>query len=48
MFSLFYWTEGIPMLIEKYRAKAEEAIELKQKEAEFREIKRKLDEQKQK
>jgi hypothetical protein len=32
------------MLIEKYRTKAEEAIELKQREAEYREMKRKNEE----
>lgn len=34
------------MLIEKYRTKAEEAMELKQKEAEYREMKRKEEEMK--
>jgi hypothetical protein len=32
------------MLIDKYRAKAEEAIEFKQREAEYRELKRKNEE----
>jgi hypothetical protein len=34
------------MLIEKYKTKAEEAMELKQKEAEYREMKRREEEQK--
>jgi hypothetical protein len=32
------------MLIEKYKSKAEEAIELRQREAEFKEMKRKNEE----
>lgn len=35
--------EGVPMLIEKYRAKAEEEIEIKQREAEYLEQKRRAE-----
>ncbi len=35
--------EGVPMLVGKYRAKAEEAMEIKQREAEYLEQKRKVE-----
>lgn len=35
--------EGVPMLVGKYRAKAEEAMEIKQREAEYLEQKRKAE-----
>ncbi len=33
-------TEGVPMLVNKYRTKAEEQIEIKQREAEYLEQKK--------
>lgn len=40
---MFVHIEGVPMLIEKYRSKAEEEIELKQREAEYLEERKKAE-----